>query len=97
MADRRDTVADTLILNRVDGRLDAVDQVFRRNSPVTVDEDDLDGSAAVPDRNDLDLSDALKKFDLCLIVGLVSAVCLGFKAFQVTGIQGRRQILRLRR
>ena len=79
MADRCNTVTDALILNRVDGRLDAVDQVFRRNSPVAVDEDDLDGSAAVPDRNDLDLSDALKKFDLCLIVGLVSAVCLGFK------------------
>ena len=77
VSDRGDTVADALVLNWIDGRLNAVDKVRRRDSPVAIYKDDLHGSAAIPHREHFDGADALKKFDLCFIVGLVSAVCLG--------------------
>ena len=71
------TVTDALVLNRIDDCLNAVDKVGRRDSPVTIYKDDLHGSAAIPYREHFDGADALKKFDLCFIVGLISAVCLG--------------------
>ena len=74
MSDRGDTVTDALVLNWIDDCLNAVDKVGRRDSPVTIYKDDLHGSATIPYRKHFDGADALKKFDLCFVVGLISAV-----------------------